>query len=68
MTATAPIGDMQSEVFALEQWEKDMILQCRQAGRSGFMVVVDPDARCWRTTGKLQCSRADRENFLPFKM
>jgi hypothetical protein len=66
LSSTAPIGEIQYTQFAMQQWEIDYILQTRQAAREGKLVVCDPDARCWWTTGKQQCSRADRD--LPFKM
>lgn len=65
--ATFPVGKIETDALNLQKWEKDLILQVRQAARAGALVVCDPDARCWWTTGKRQCSREDRPE-LPFKI
>ena len=64
-TATAPIGEVVN--FTLEAWERNAILRMRQAARTGQMIIIDPDARCWYVVGKFECNKEQRSE-LPFKI
>ena len=66
-SATQLISKFEYDTLDLQKWEKDLLLQIRMAARSGTLVVCDPDSRCWWTTGKMQCSKEDRQE-LPFKI
>ncbi len=66
VTSTQPVGDM-AEVMPLTEWERNLVLRLRQAAASGVIVTVDPDARCWWVSGRMECNKEDRIK-LPFKI
>ncbi len=66
VTSTQPVGDM-AEVMPLTEWERNLVLRLRQAATAGVIVTVDPDARCWWVSGKMECNKEDRIK-LPFKI
>jgi hypothetical protein len=47
-------------LFQVSDWERNFILRLRQAGQAGVLVTVDPDARCWWVSGRMECNKADR--------
>ncbi len=53
--------------FELTAWERNFILQMRQAAQRGYLVICDPDGQCWWTTGAMQCNK-ERRDELPFRM
>jgi len=53
-------------VFTPDDWQYNLILRLQQAAKSGKMVLVDYDARCWYEVGKIECNKVDRT--LPFRM
>ncbi len=67
ITATQPIGDMAEINLQLSEWERNFILRLRQAASAGVIVTVDPDARCWWVSGRMECNKEDRVK-LPFRM
>lgn len=67
VTSTQPVGEMTEVELMLSEWERNLILRLRQAATSGVLVTVEPHARCWWVSGRVECNKEDRIR-LPFKI
>lgn len=70
ITATRPIdvsGEIHNPIVVnFGDWRYNVLLRIDQLAKSGRMIIIDGDARCWYEVGKLECNKEDRR--LPFEM